>query len=226
MGARSGGTRCESPSPRLWLPPRSVAALILALCLATGAGAWRLDTDPSLLEYFAEDSDVRRSLQIVDENGGSSPLNIAVRRKDGERLDTRDSYKHMWELQRALQNDPAVGTVLSLPVLMAEANRSPIAKLLTWDWLLDILSRPEFDRVAEGFVNKQRTEALFMLRMVEGARSERRTDVVARLQGIVREARIHRLAHGRHLRAAGASRGPRGRESVRGSGGTVGRSAR
>jgi hypothetical protein len=42
---------------------------------------------------------------------------------------------------------------------MAEANRSAIAKLLTWDWLLDILSRPGFDRVAEGFVNEPRTEA-------------------------------------------------------------------
>ena len=130
---------------------------------------------------------MRRSLQLVDENGGSSPLDIAVRRKDGERLDTRDSYQHLWELQRALQNDPDVGTVLSLPVLMAEANRSPIAKLLTWDWLLDILSRPGFDRVAESFVNKERTEALFMLRMVEGHRDERRTDVVARIHGTVRK---------------------------------------
>ena len=93
----------------------------------------------------------------------------------------------MWALQRALQNDPAVGTVLSLPVLMAEANRSPIAKLLTWDWLLDILSRPGFDRVAEGFVNPQRNEALFILRMVESGREVRRTEVIARLHGIVRK---------------------------------------
>ena len=170
-----------------WLPPRWVAALVLGLCLATGAGALRLDTDPSLLDYFGADSDVRHSLQLVDRHGGSSPLNIAVRRKDGKRLDTRDSYDHMWQLQRALQNDPAVGTVLSLPVLMAEANRSPLAKLLTWDWLLDVLSRPDFDRVAEGFVNEERTEALFMLRMVESGREERRTDVVARLHGIVKK---------------------------------------
>jgi predicted RND superfamily exporter protein len=77
--------------------------------------------------------------------------------------------------------------VLSLPVLMAEANRSPLAKLLTWDWLLDILSRPGFDRVAEAFVNRDRTEALYMLRMVEGARHERRTDVVARIERTVRQ---------------------------------------
>ena len=176
----------QAPGARgIWLPRRSVAALILVACLAVGVGARRLDTDPSLLEYFAAGSDVRRSLENVDRNGGSSPLNIAVRRKDGERLDTRDSYEEMWKLQRALQRDPAVGTVLSLPVLMAEADRAPLAKLLTWNWLLDILSRPEFDRVAEGFVNEQRTEALFMLRMVEGARSDRRTEVVKRLQGIV-----------------------------------------
>jgi len=123
----------------------------------------------------------------VDRHGGSSPLDIAVRRKDGKRLDTRDSYEHLWQLQTALQNDPAVGTVLSLPVLMAEANRSPLAKLLTWDWLLDVLSRPSFDRVAEGFVNEKRTEALFMLRMIESGREQRRTDVVRRLHGIVRK---------------------------------------
>jgi predicted RND superfamily exporter protein len=171
----------------LGLPPRWLAALVLALCLATGLGALRLDTDPSLLDYFGAKSEVRHSLQVVDRHGGSSPLNLAVRRKDGKRLDTRDSYDHLWQLQSALQKDPAVGTVLSLPVLMAEANRSPLAKLLTWDWLLDVLSRPGFDRVAEGFVNKERTEALFMLRMVEGGREERRTDVVARLHRIVKK---------------------------------------
>jgi predicted RND superfamily exporter protein len=188
LWARAPEQGAVVPAPagrRLWLPGRPVAALILLACLAVGFGARYLDTDPSLLEYFGAGSDVRRSLEIVDRNGGSSPLNIAVRRKDGERLDTSDSYEHMWKLQHALQRDPAVGTVLSLPVLMAEADRAPLAKLLTWNWVLDILSRPEFDRVAEGFVNEERTEALFMLRMVEEARKNRRTEVVQRLQGIV-----------------------------------------
>ena len=168
------------------MPPRWLAALILVPCLATGVGALRLDTDPSLLDYFGANSEVRRSLQLVDQHGGSSPLYIAVRRKDGERLDTRDSYKHLWELQRALQSDPAVGTVLSLPVLMAEANRSPLAKLLTWSRLLDVLSTPRFGHVTGGFVNEERTETLFMMRMVESSRHARRTAVVARLHRIVR----------------------------------------
>ena len=193
------------------LPPHWLAALVLGLCLATGAGALRLDTDPSLLDYFGADSDVRHSLQMVDRHGGSSPLNIAVRRKDGKRLDTRDSYEHMWQLQRALQNDPAVGTVLSLPVLMAEANRSPLAKLLTWDWLLDVLSRPDFDRVAEGFVNEESYRgAVHAADGGEWPREEAHRSGRASSRDR-KEARIRARPHRRHLRAAGTTCGPRGR---------------
>lgn len=171
--------------PRLAvLPPRGTALAIVAAALALGAGAARLDTDPSLLAYFADGSEVRRSLEAIDPHGGSNPLNLAVRRADGGRLDNDASYRSMWALQRALQADAAVGTVVSLPVLMAEADRSPLATLLPWNWLLNLLSRPAFDRVARGFVSEDRREALFLLRMLESGREERRTTVIARLRGI------------------------------------------
>jgi predicted RND superfamily exporter protein len=168
--------------PLVRVPPRWIALTALAVALALGAGALRLNSDPSLLDYFDAESNVHRSLAKVDPHGGSNPLNLAVRRADGGRLDNEESYEKMWALQRALQADPAVGTVISLPVLMAEADRSPLAALLPWNWLLDLLSRPAFDRVARGFVNEERTEALFLLRMQEAGRRERRTDVIARLE--------------------------------------------
>lgn len=168
-----------------WLPPRWAALSILLVALALGAGALRLNTDPSLMAYFAEGSPVHRSLAAIDPHGGSNPLSLAVRRADGARLDTEDSYERMWALQRALQADPAVGTVLSLPVLMAEVERAPLASLLPWNWLLDLLSRPSFDRVARAFISADRAEALYLLRMQEAGRTERRTHIIARLQRIV-----------------------------------------
>jgi predicted RND superfamily exporter protein len=164
------------------IPPRALALGVLLGALALGVGAARLDSDPSLLDYFRADSEVRLSLEAVDPHGGSNPLNLAVRRADGKRLDTEESYERMWALQRTLQEDPAVGTVISLPVLMAEAERSPLAALLPWNWLLDLLSRPAFDRVARGFVTDDRMQALFLLRMQEAGRQERRTEIIARLE--------------------------------------------
>ncbi|HUR41868.1 MAG TPA: MMPL family transporter [Verrucomicrobiae bacterium] len=166
------------------VPPAWAAALVLAVALALGTGAVRLNSDPSLLAYFEKGSAVHESLAAIDPHGGSNPLSLSVRRLDGARLDTEESYKRMWALQRDWQEDRAVGTVLSLPVLMAEAARSPLASLLSWNWLLDLLSRPRFDRVARSFVTDDRLEALYLLRMQEAGREERRTHVIARLRVI------------------------------------------
>jgi len=168
-------------APTGGMPRFGIAVGILVLALGTGAGAAWIDSDPSLFEYFDEDSEVYRSLAAVDPHGGSSPMSIAVRRKDGARLDTDDSYERMWRLQRALQKDPAVGSVVSLPVLMAQAEREPLAKLLPWNWILDLLSRPRFERVARSFVTDDRLQGLFLLRMTEGTREERRTRIIERL---------------------------------------------
>lgn len=176
-----------APANWLGLPRPAVAAAVLAAALATGVGAARIDSDPSLFAYFDEDSAVYRSLAAVDPHGGSSPMSIAVRRKDGARLDTDDSYQRMWRLQRALQKDPAVGSVVSLPVLMAQAERKPLAKLLPWNWILDLLSRPRFERVAKSFVTDDRLQGLYLLRMTEGTREQRRTRIIKRLERAVDE---------------------------------------
>jgi predicted RND superfamily exporter protein len=174
-----------TPAPRwLGIPPAPAAIGIVVLALGTGAGAAWIDSDPSLFAYFDADSKVHRALMNVDPHGGSSPLNLAVRRKDRERLDNDESYDRMWALQRALQRDPAVGSVLSLPVLMAEAHRTTLAKVLPWNWVLDLLSQPHYERVARGFITDDRLQGLYLLRMTESARHERRTEIIERLRGI------------------------------------------
>ena len=180
----------------LTLPRFGVAAGILGAALATGVGAAWIDSDPSLFEYFNERSEVYRSLAAVDPHGGSSPMSIAVRRQDGARLDTEDSYQRMWRLQRALQKDPAVGSVVSLPVLMAQAEREPLAKLLPWNWILDLLSRPRFERVAKSFVTDDRLQGLYLLRMTEGTREERRTRIIERLTQTVEDSGFEVVAVG------------------------------
>ena len=63
---------------------------------------------------------VGEQLEYVDRNGGSNPLTLVVTARDGSRLDTRNEYKDMWALQNALEDYKGVGTVISLPVLMAD----------------------------------------------------------------------------------------------------------
>src|SRR5919197_3711730 len=92
----------------------------------------------------------------------------------------------MWGLQTALKDHKGVGTVISLPVLMAEGRRRPLAFLLSSEHLLKILEEPKHERIARTFVTKDRTQAAFYLRMVERDRTKRRVDVVNDLRTIVR----------------------------------------
>lgn len=148
---------------------------------ATGLGAFRLDTDPSLLSYFDSDGPIRQDLEVVDQEGGSSPLLLAVGGASGEPLDTRDGYERMWRFQDSLEADPATGAVLSPAPLIAHARTFPLAGLLPVSVLVDLLDRPELGAAGRGFVSDDRTEVLYALRMKEGARTESRELVVGRL---------------------------------------------
>lgn len=165
--------------------------LILAgLALAAVLGVWampRLDTDPSLFAYFREGSELRSGLEYIDQNGGSNPLNIVIEDPDREKLNDADAYKKMWKLHQALEQDPDVGNVVSLPTLLAEAKRSILARFMTTSWLLKMLESERFGEVAKYFVTKDRRQALFMLRMRETGLEEPRTDIVSRIEEIVRK---------------------------------------
>jgi predicted RND superfamily exporter protein len=164
-----------------------VAVATVAVSAVLSLGLTRLNTDPSLLDYFKKGRQPREGLEVVDRNGGTNPLVIVVASKGGGRLDNGEQYNHMWDLQEALENHKGVGTVLSLPVLMEEAHRRPFAPLLGWKKLVSILNEPKHQRVAATFLTKDRTLTAFYLRMDEHGRTRPRVDVVQDLKEVVRK---------------------------------------
>lgn len=161
----------------------TVTLLVLTLGVAI-VGLPRLNTDPSLLSYFKEESELHNGIYYVDENGGSNPLLLVVRRENLEKLDNSESYEKMWDMQQALSEHEAVGSVISLPVIMAEGDEHWLGQLLPWNLLLDILSDPDYGAVAKSFVTEDRTHALFMLRMRESGRERDRLDIISEVEKI------------------------------------------
>jgi uncharacterized protein len=164
-----------------------VAAATVAVSVVLSLGLTRLNTDPSLLEYFQQGKQPRLGLEVVDRNGGTNPLTLVVASRGGGRLDNGDEYDHMWNLQDALEKHKGVGTVLSLPVLMEEAHRHPFAPLLGWKKLVSILNEPKHERVAANFLTKDRALTAFYLRMDEHGRTKPRVEVVQDLKQLVRK---------------------------------------
>lgn len=74
--------------------PLSWAVVAIAVVLGV-SGVTALNTDPSLLSYFDEDSELYNGIYYVDENGGSNPLLLVVRRDDAVKLDNGESYEKM-----------------------------------------------------------------------------------------------------------------------------------
>jgi uncharacterized protein len=162
-----------------------VSVLVVVGSAALSPGLMRLNTDPSLLDYFKKGEEPREGLEYVDRNGGSNPLTMIIRATDGGKLDNKDEYEKMWDLQEALEKHKGVGVVLSLPLLMEEGKRHPLAFFLSWDHLLNILNEPKHGRAASSFVTKDRRFAAFYLRMVEAKRDRARVDVVQDLRSVV-----------------------------------------
>jgi predicted RND superfamily exporter protein len=105
---------------------------------------------------------------------------------NGGKLDTKEEYEKMWELQDALEDHKGVGTVLSLPVLMAEGHRHAFAFLFSWNHLLKILNEPKHQRVASSFITKNHRLAAFHIRMIERGRKKSQVDIVNDLRNVVR----------------------------------------
>jgi uncharacterized protein len=166
----------------VWVIGVTVLASAL-LCI----GIPRLDTDPSLLDYFKKGKQPREGLAYIDRNGGSNPLTILITPREGGKLSTKEQYKKMWVLQDDLEALKGVGTVLSLPVLMAEGHRHAFAFLFSWDRLLKIMDSPKNGRAASTFITKDRSMAAFYMRMEEQSRTKSRVELVNDLRAIVRK---------------------------------------
>jgi uncharacterized protein len=173
--------------PPHWFWSRRFVTLSIAVILVSaglGFGLTRLNTDPSLLDYFKPHQELRDGLEYVDRNGGCNPLNLVVSATDGSKLNTDQAYQRMWTLHGALANYNDVGTVVSLPTLLAEGDRTPFSFLLSYEKIIEIAEQPKYARVAKSFVSEDRTETMFLLRMTEARRHKYRLDVVNDLRAI------------------------------------------
>ena len=65
-----------------------VVGVAAAIVVVLGVGTFRLDTDPGLLTYFAQGTELRDGLERIDADGGSSTLDIIFRDSEGGRLDS------------------------------------------------------------------------------------------------------------------------------------------
>ncbi len=130
-----------------------------------------LDTDPSLLKYFAPGGELYDGLEFIDRTGGTSLLQIVVRDAQGGRLDTEAAHQRMWTYQDRLEIIPSVGAVISLPVLVEEGrSQSRLARWIGMRRLLDAMSSPERGGVADAFVTQDRKHAMYLMRMREAQR--------------------------------------------------------
>src|SRR6266567_555891 len=165
--------------------PLSIVVIVVSAAL--GFGLIRVNTDPSLLDYFKPHQELRDGLEYVDHNGGCNPLNLVVSAADGSKLNTDAAYQKMWTLHGALENYKDVGTVISLPTLLAEGDRTPFSFLISYEKMMEIMAQPKYARVSKSFVTEDRSQAMFLLRMVEARRDKLRVDVVDDLRAIARK---------------------------------------
>src|SRR5213080_742888 len=176
------------PTPAFWSRRFALLSLaVILLAVGLGLGLTRLNTDPSLMAYFKPNRELRDGLEFVDRTGGSNPLTLVVSATSGSRLNTDEAYQRMWRLHGALENEKDVGTVISLPTLLAEGDRTPFSFLISYEKMMEIMEQPKYARVAKSFVSKDRADAVFTLRMIEARRTKYRVDVVNDLRALCRK---------------------------------------
>ena len=176
------------PPHRFWARPFPIlSAAVILVSAVLGFGLKRVNTDPSLLDYFKPHQELRDGLEYVDRNGGCNPLTLVVSSADGSKLNTDAAYQKMWTLHGALENYDDAGTVISLPTLLAEGDRTPFSFLISYEKMMEIMAQPKYARVAKSFVTEDRTQAVFLLRMVEARRDKLRLEVVDDLRSIARK---------------------------------------
>ena len=162
-----------------------LVAGLLVFTLIGAYGLLRLNTDPDLPSYFKKGGDIRTGLEFVDRLGGSSPLKLVVEEKKRAQLNDNDEYYHLWRLQEWLEKDPAVGNVISLPLVLGEAKRPWYSFLFSTEKEIKVLDKPEHGKIASHLVTPDRTKTLFLLRMREEKRTQPRRVVIGRLEKII-----------------------------------------
>ena len=76
---------------------------------------------------------------------------------------------------------------MSLPTLLAEGDRTPFSFLISYEKMMEMLEQPKYARVGKSFINEDRTQAAFLIRMLESRHEKHRLDVVNDLRAICRK---------------------------------------
>lgn len=167
------------------LQKQFIMLIIFMTCLTTLPGLKKIDSDPSLLSYFSKSGEIYKGLSYIDQNGGSSPLVLVVSAKSGEKIHSNKSYNELWRLQEELEQHRGVGSSISLPVLIAQAKKTPIfGWLFTRSVLLKAMELPSNAKIAKSFITKDRKYGLFLLRMTESYRVMTRLEVIEEIKAI------------------------------------------
>lgn len=167
-----------------------VVPLFIILTVGCFFGLKKINTDPDLFSYFKKGSELRTGLEYIDRNGGSSPLKIVLRDSGANKFNTSESAAKLPKLHMALELHPAVGSAVSLPLVLAEARRQPFANLLSTDLLIRILETPAFGEISQYFITKDRSETLFVLRMKEAGRTKSRMQIIDEIESIIKNERL------------------------------------
>lgn len=161
--------------------------VLMGILIITTPHLWQLNTDPSLLAFFDKNNAIYEGLEYIDQNGGSAPLIVVVRDQKKEPLNTRKMMRRLWTLQEDLENHRDVGTVISLPALIAETKRHPLSFLFSSEKIFQRLERAEYDHIATSFISADRQSVLFLLRMNEAGRTNNRITVINTIKNLVRQ---------------------------------------
>src|SRR2546423_5173988 len=168
----------QEPPRRFWSRRFAVVSVIVILAIAgLSFGLVRVNTDPSLLDYFKPRQELSDGLEFVDRSGGANVLTIVVSSADGAPLNTDAAYEKLWRLQAALGNSRQTGAVISLATLLAEGDRAPFSFFISYEKMIELMEQPKYARVARSFVNRSRTQTAFVIRMIEGRRNKSRLEV-------------------------------------------------
>lgn len=187
-GAESRQQRAR-PSPFGHRRLTGATVALLVVVLAATPGIARVETDPPLTAYFDPDGEIHAGLEEIDRGSGSSPLTLLVRDAGSPdaRFDDPTVFQRLTAAVSEIDDDPATGTVLALPVLVDEARRiQPMAAFLGLPGLFDVLESDAVGGAGRAFLAGDRTETLILVRMRESERlpgAASRREVLERLEG-------------------------------------------
>lgn len=146
-----------------------------------------LNLDPGLISFFSPKSQITEGLKYIDEHGGSNPMVMMVGAKDGSLLSSKENINKLMALQKDLEQNPNVGTLISVPLLVEEARRASFLSFLFSNQnLLQRMAKPEYGRISRGFISDDHKKTLLLFRMNDQRRDKHRLEVIAEIRAAVR----------------------------------------